>query len=388
MDEKITNMCQFIREQEQVAKKYLRQLVNTDSYSYDPSSVNAVGEIIQELLRHYDIPFTVRENESYGNHIIATVKGRQPGKILLMGHQDTVFQTGTAAGRPFSEDGTFAYGPGVSDMKGSLVSMIVTAAAVSMFASTDICDLELLFTPDEEIGSPVSEAVIQERAADAAGVFNMEPARPDGSVVTSRKGSAHLIINVTGKAAHSGSAIEQGISAIDELAHKIIAIKQLMDLEKGVTVNIGTIEGGIANNTVAPTAHCTIHTGFWRVCEFEQLKSAIQAIADHSYIEGTVSVLTVGSGILPMEESEQSRKLFDIVKLAGEQVAVPVKGTATKGAADAGFAAALGVPTICGMGPVGGNWHSESEYLILDSLVPRMQLTAVSLLLYCRSMTR
>ncbi|MBY0221615.1 M20 family metallopeptidase [Sporosarcina aquimarina] len=381
----LQEITQFLKEREAEAKEYLQRLVNTDSNSFDKAGVNQVGLIIQEILDNYQIPFIVKRNKEFGNHIIATVKGQQPGKIVLMGHQDTVFPKGTANERPYSEDQQFAYGPGVSDMKGSLVSMIMAASAVKTFAMDEMCDIELLFTPEEEIGSPISCTVIEQQTKNALGVFNMEPARPDGSIVTARKGSAHMQVRIEGKAAHSGLAIEEGISAIDELAHKIINIKELMNLEEGITVNVGTVQGGVANNTVAPQAKGTIHTGFWRMKDFEQLKKDVQSIVDNSYVEGTKAVLTLGAGILPMEKNKESQKMYEVVKEAADLVAIPITETATKGAADAGFSSTIGVPTICGMGPVGGKWHSEEEYLVLGSFVPRMQLLAVSMVLYSRS---
>ncbi|MEK4426880.1 M20 family metallopeptidase [Solibacillus sp. FSL K6-1523] len=378
-------IARFIEEREVEAKEYLKRMVNTDCYSYDKEGVNQIGMILQEFLKKYDIPFVTRENKDFGNHIIATIKGGKPGKIVLMGHQDTVFPKDTVSERPYFEDGKFAYGPGVSDMKGSLVSMIIAAAAVKEYAGAHMCDIELVFTPDEEIGSPISKSVIQERTRDALGVFNMEAARPDGSVVTARKGSAHMRFDIEGKASHSGVAIEDGISAIDELAHKVLKIKSLMDNEKGVTVNIGTVTGGTANNTVAPNATGTVHVGFWRLKDYEELTGKVQEIVDESYVEGTHATLTLGAGILPMERTENVQKIYDVVKDAANFLNLPITETETKGAADAGFAASLGVPTICGMGPVGGKWHSKDEYLVLDTLIPRMQLLAISMVLYSKS---
>jgi glutamate carboxypeptidase len=269
-------------------------------------------------------------------------------------------------------------------MKASLVSMLVVTSVIKRLALDEMYDIELLFTPDEEIGSPISHAIIQERTKDAVGVFNMEPARPSGAIVTARKGSAHMRFDIDGKASHSGLAIEEGISAIDELAYKIIKIKELMDLDKGLTVNIGTVQGGTTNNTVAPNAMGTIHSGYRRIKDYENLKEQIQNIVNQSFVEGTKSRVEIGAMILPMEKTVKGKQMYEIVKESANLLGIPITETETKGAADAGFAASLGVPTICGMGPVGGKWHSTEEYLELDSFIPRMQLLAVSIILYSR----
>lgn len=377
----VSEINAFLEDNKDQALELLKELVNIDSFSYDKEGVNKVGAVIQKKLREFEIPFIVRHNEDFGDHIIATIKGEKDGKILLMGHQDTPHPPGTVQERPYTEDDGKAYGPGVSDMKAGLVYMIYAAKALSKFALKDICDIELLFTPEEEIGSPVSKAVIEERAKDAFAVFCLESARPDGSCVIKRKGSAHMRFEIEGKAAHAGAFIKDGISAIDELAHKIIHFKELMDEEKGVTVNVGKISGGISNNMVAPHASGTIHSSFWRLKDFEELYKELEKIINTSYIAGTKSSITDAVKIVPMECTEGVSKLYDIVKEAGDLIDVPIDASSTMGAADSGTTATMGIPTICAMGPVGGKWHAEGEYMVLDTFLPRMQLLASSMLL-------
>ncbi|MFJ7936702.1 M20 family metallopeptidase [Sporosarcina sp. NPDC096371] len=377
----LNDINDYLESKQDDALAFLEEIVNIDSFTYDKEGVNRVGEVIRRQLDAANIPYEVRKNEDFGDHIIATVKGKKEGKILLMGHQDTPHPQGTTKNRPFQIEGNLLRGPGVSDMKSGLVSMIHAAVAVREFAQDELCDIEILFTPEEEIGSPISRAVIEERAKDALAVFNLEAARPDGSVVTARKGSAHLKIEIEGKAAHSGAFIEDGISANDELALKMNKIKQLMDLEAGVTINFGKIEGGISNNVVSPHATATIHIGFWRREDFEGLYSQIQWIVDTSFVPGTKSTLSGGIGILPMEKHEGVTKLYETVQYAAKGLALPITEQRTKGAADAGFTASLGIPTICGMGAVGGKWHAVDEYMELDTFLPRMKLLANSIVI-------
>lgn len=372
----------FLTQRHDSAIQFLKELVNTDSASQVKQSVDEVGKLIGKRLSEEHIPYDIRHSVDYGDTIIAKVSGNRPGKILLMGHMDTAFPLGTAKERPFSHEDNLLRGPGVSDMKSGLVTMIEAVIALKALANDEICDIELLFTPDEEIGSPHSRAVIQELATDALAVFNLEPGRPDGSIVTARKGSAHLTIHVEGKAAHSGAFIEKGISANDELALKMVEIKKLMDIEKGITVNFGKIEGGIGNNVVSPSATATIHLAFWTVEQYDQTVKQIQKIVDQSFVSGSKSTLSGNIGMLPMEKHAGVQLLLEAVQQAGEKIGYKVTEQRTKGAADAGFTASLGIPTICGMGPVGGNWHGIDEYMEVDTFGPRTLLLAMSILQY------
>ncbi|RST77389.1 M20 family peptidase [Siminovitchia acidinfaciens] len=370
----------FIEQNENEIFNLLKKIVNTDSYSRDREGVNRVAALLKQGLDEFSIPYVTREQEQFGDHIIATLKGTRPGKILLMGHMDTVHTPGTVKDRPYTENGNIAFGPGLSDMKAGLVSILYAAGAVKN-ASLDLPDIEILYTPDEEIGSPTSRAIIEERAKDAMAVFNLESGRADGSVVTARKGSAHLSFEIEGKASHSGLFIEEGISANDELACKMVELRKLMDMERGITINVGTISGGVNTNVVSPHASATLHVGFWRIEDYKETEEKIKKIIDTSYIKGTKATLSGSISFQPMEKHEGVAAMYDLVKKAGESLGIEVTEEATKGAADAGFPAALGIPTICGMGPVGGKWHSKDEYMEIDSYIPRIQLLANSIVL-------
>lgn len=380
----ITELTEYLADNEKEALDFLKSIVNTDSFSYDKEGVNNVATQVMELLESKGISYVTRENEEFGNHIIATIEGPKDGKILLMGHMDTVHPDGTTKDRPFAVEGNILRGPGVSDMKAGLVTMIYAATALKKFAHEDLCDIEILFTPEEEIGSPISRSVIEERAKDALAVFNLEAGRPDGSVVTARKGSAHMKIEIEGKASHSGAFIENGISANDELALKMVKIKELMNNDKDVTVNLGIVKGGVSNNMVSPHATATIHSGFWKTEDFDELYKKIEEIVNTSYIKGTKSTLSGGVSILPMEYNEGTAHLYKIVQECAKDMSIPITEQHTKGAADAGFASSMGVPTICAMGPVGGNWHAIDEYMELDTFLPRMELLMRSILSFSK----
>jgi len=371
----------YLTNKEAEALKFLEELVKIDSYSYDKNGVSNVSNHIKNKLEAEGIECILKENTDYGPHLTARVKGDKRGKILMVGHQDTAHKTDTLEHFNFLKDGEILRGPGVSDMKAGLVYMVYLLMAFNDTQPDDRYDLEILFTPDEEIGSPISKDIIAETSRDALAVFVLEPARPDGSIVISRKGSAHLKINIKGKAAHSGAFIEDGISANDELAQKMIAIKKLSDTQKDLTLNFGLIEGGVSNNIVSPHASATIHLAFWNIQDYEDVYKEIEAIVNHAYIKGTESELSGNLGMLPMENNEQNMELYEqIVLKAAADLNQKIIGLPTKGASEAGFTSAEGVPTICGMGPVGGNWHTLEEYLDLNSFLPRLKLFGTSIL--------
>jgi len=361
------------------AFEMLKSIVNIDSYTHDKESVKNVQDQICNYLNELNISFERIENESYGDHIIATIKGTKEGKVLMMGHCDTVFPSGTVSERPYSEDAEYAYGPGVSDMKSGVVSMIFVASAIQE-ANIDFFDIELLITPDEEYGSPVSKPIIEERAKDATAVFNLEAGRPDGRVVTSRRGSAHFQFIIEGKASHSGVDYDGGVSAIEELAYKVIELKKLNNTEKGVNVNVGLVKAGKNTNMVAPFAEGSIHVSYMTNKIFKELKDEMHTIFNTSYISGTKGYLTGGKGILPMERIDGVSNLYNIVKDEAEKLNIDLDEKDERGAADAGFVASIGVPVICAMGPVGGNWHRDTEYMVKKSFMPRMKLLAKSVL--------
>lgn len=359
----------------------LEEIVNIESYTKDIAGVNRVNQCLKNWLTDLGFATRIIENENYGNHLIANIKGTgDKGKILLMGHMDTAHPTGTLSSFPIRKDGNTWYGPGLSDMKSGDISMILAAKALYETNEDAISEIEILLTPDEEEGSPISRQIIPEYARSAKAVFNLEAGRPDGTIVNKRKGSAHLSIEITGKAAHSGAFYEDGISANDELAKKMIKIKELENKDKDLTINFGLIEGGRSNNIVSPNACATLHLAFWEKEDFDEVYKNIQKIVDASYVEGTTSILKGSLGILPMSETDNVKKLLDIYLSTAESLGVEIHYKPTKGASDAGFAVHEGVPVICGVGPVGGKWHTPEEYMKIDTFFERTNILAHAIL--------
>lgn len=371
---------QFITEQLPSTVELIEKLVNIDSFSHDPTGTTRVQDVLSRELARLGFSIEKREIVGGGFHVLARLSGKLEKTVLLLGHVDTPHPPGTAAQRPFSVRDGKATGPGASDMKAGLATAVLALEAVLTSGWKRRPTLEILLTPDEEIGSPNSRSIIEERARQAAVVLNLEPGRPDGSVVVARRGSAHLEIAVKGRAAHSGARFEDGRSAIVELSHKVLALHELNDAYPGATVNIGVIEGGTNTNVIAARARAKVHVGFWEIEEAKSIINVMRTILSHNYVEDTQSTLIGGISFVPMVETDGVRNVYRIFERAARDIGEFLPSTHAHGAADAGFPASLGIPTLCGIGPTGGNWHAEDEFLDVESIPSRARVLARSLI--------
>ncbi len=373
----------WLATQRQPMTALLRALVDIDSGSYDKPGIDAVGAVIERFLTNHGIPVQRLPQSKHGDCLRAAVPhdnvGNAGGNILLLGHCDTVFPQGEAARRPFTIEGATAFGPGVADMKAGLVMNCFVLAAFARFGGSP-APLVGLFTGDEEIGSPEGRPVIENEARHARAVFNAEPGRPSGNVVTGRKGGVFMAIRITGRAAHSGSNFAQGVSAIEELARKITAIHALTDLDRGITLNVGLVSGGQSVNTVAPLAECQVDMRYVEPADHDDVMARITAIVERSHLPGTRAELVVQGAFNPLTQSPAAKRLFDVYVAAAAESGLHIDGEFAGGCADSGFTAAVGAPTICATGPVGGKAHTADEYLDLGTLVPRAQACARAIL--------
>jgi glutamate carboxypeptidase len=378
-----TDVISWLGSQQHAMQELLQRLVDIDSSSYDKPGIDAVGNIIRLFLGEHGLELKTLPQQKHGDCIRASVpwKGPYGGSnkhILLMGHRDTVFPAGEAACRPFTVRDGVAFGPGVADMKAGLVMNAFVLAAFARFGGSS-SPLVGLFTGDEEIGSPEGRAVIEAEAKGARVVFNSEPGRVSGNVVTGRKGGVFMRITIAGKAAHSGGNFQDGISAIEELARKVTALHAITDTERGTTVNVGLVSGGQSVNTVAPWAQSEIDLRYVNPDDRETAMAAINTIVGRSYVAGTSAILEIRGEFLPVIQDAASARLFDAYADAAAEIGFTVGGEFTGGCADSGFAAQF-APTLCGVGPVGGKAHSPDEFLRLETLVPRAQACARAIL--------
>jgi glutamate carboxypeptidase len=359
----------------------LQRIVDIDSGSYQKAGVDAVIAQLRGLLEQHGVRCDIHANEAAGNCLRASVAGS--GKpVILMGHCDTVFGPGTVAQRPFRIEGDTAYGPGVADMKAGLV---INSFVLCAFARAGLeLPMVALYTADEEIASPASRPFIEANAAGVWAVFNSEPGRPTGNVVTGRKGAMFIDCEVQGVAAHSGVNHAEGASAIEALCRKVVRMHRLTDYDEGTTVNVGLIQGGSSVNTVAPQAGASIDVRFKTLDAMEAVKAKLAAIMGDVEVPGTCAHITQQRYFLPLVQSEASKGLFESYVDSAQAVGFDVGGEYTGGSADSGFTAAAGIPTLCGTGPVGGKVHTADEWLKVSSIVPRAQAMALTALrLFC-----
>jgi glutamate carboxypeptidase len=357
----------------------LEHLVNIDCGSYTKAGVDAVGRWTAEFLARLGARVERRPHDTLGETVVATFDGAAGAgpRLLLIGHLDTVFDAGTVAERPFRIEGGKAFGPGVTDMKSGLLAGLYAIQAVrDALGGLPFERLVFVANPDEEIGSPSSSPHIRALAANADACLVLECARANGDIVSARKGILDLRLTVRGRAAHAGVEPEKGRNAIVEAARLVGELQALNGRWEGVTVNPGVISGGTRPNVVPE--RCTLEVDIRAVArdDLEATEAAIRELAAATIVPDTrVEVEEMGRH-WPMEKLERSGRLVEHVQAVAKRLGFEVRDTLTGGASDANTTAGLGVPTIDGLGPIGGNDHSPAEYLDVDSIVPRTTLLA------------
>jgi glutamate carboxypeptidase len=351
----------------------LAQLVNIDCGSYTRDGVNRVADACETWLRELGASVDRHGHERYGDVVVGRLPGSGP-RLLLIGHMDTVFGEGTAAARPFRMDGERALGPGVTDMKAGLLAGFHALGALQASGASPA--VTYLCNPDEEIGSPFSTALIREQVPEHDLAFVLECARGNGDIVSARKGTRDLEIRIRGRAAHAGVEPEKGRSAILEAAHEVLALHALNDRWPSVTVNAGVIEGGTRPNVVA--AECLIKVDVRAATrpEIEAAEQAVRSIAARTTLAGTSAEITLVSGHQPMEKTAEAARLVALAQSIAGELGFGLHDAATGGASDANTTAGMGLPTLDGLGPIGGDDHSADEWLDLASIVPRVSLLA------------
>ncbi|RZJ49652.1 MAG: M20 family peptidase, partial [Acidovorax sp.] len=364
--------------QSQAMQDLLQKVVNIDSGSRDEPGVTAVAIALRERLEAAGVAVRFEPVPGYGVMLHAHVPGAADGPpIVLMGHMDTVFPVGTVARRPFRVEDGRAYGPGVADMKSGLVMNVFVAEAFARCGGLK-GPLQLFFSCDEEIGSPVTRERIMAQARGVKAVLNAEPGRVSGNLVTSRKGSMVVEFEVEGVAAHAGINHAAGASAIEALARKILALHALTDPATGTTVNVGVVHGGIVPNMVAPHAKAEVDLRFTSDTDPEALLQKVRAIVEEESVPRTQGRITESRRTLPMKPTPDA--LLALYQRGALSLGFEVQGEFTGGAADSGLTASVGAPTLCGTGPVGGHPHTEREYCELSTFVPRAQAVALAVL--------
>ena len=366
----------------------LERLVNIDCGSYTPEGVNEIGRWVTGFLTDLGADVDLRPDPEgrFGNTVVATFDGRAGGpRVVLIGHMDTVFDAGTVAERPFRVDNGIAHGPGVTDMKSGLLGGLYAVKAVlGELGGLPFERLTFVANPDEEVGSPSSTPHIRAAAADADACLVLECARANGDIVSARKGILDARIVVHGRAAHAGVEPEKGRNAILEAARIVRQLHELNGRWPDVTVNVGKISGGTRPNVVPDRCEIEVDVRATTGDGLDAVEAALREIAAATEVPDTTAELEVMAGWRPMEKLARSGRLVEHAQSVARRLGFEIKDTSTGGASDANSTSGMGVPSLDGLGPIGGSDHSPAEYLELDSVVPRTALLAGLLLAIAR----
>jgi glutamate carboxypeptidase len=354
----------------------LQTLTAIDCGTHQKAGLDVVARFIAERLHALDAAVQIIENHAAGNDVIGRINGKGGSRILLLCHTDTVYPPGTAASRPYRVEGNRAFAPGIADMKAGLLSALYALAALRTIGYDDFARITVICNSDEEAAPRHSVALIQEEARQADVALCLEAARANGSIVSARKGVAVYSVTAHGRESHAGVAPEAGRNAIVALADRVLAIWGLNGLRPGLTVNPGVFKGGTTVNTVPGEALCRFDVRVVRQDDLIVFESALVESLGSSLIPDITFEVETQLGMPPMEKTEASARLVRLAQQAAGELGFHVVDTATGGGSDGSYAAAVGTPTLDGLGPIGGSAHSEWEYIELDSIVPRTAMLA------------
>lgn len=371
----MNNIPEFLTASRDAILSDLAALVNVDCGTRNKAGVDRVGEWIGARCSAWDWEIERLPLAEQGDCWLARLRGDGSGRVLLMGHLDTVYPDGTAAARPMRFEGSKIIGPGVCDMKGGLLIGMYALRTLQNANFHDFAEVAFFFNSDEEIGSPGSRPLYEPIAREMDAALVLESARANGDIVSARKGSAEFIVRVIGKAAHAGVEPEKGANAVVELAHQIIALHGLNGLMPGVTVNPGVIGGGTVSNVVPDEAWIRVDTRAVDPAGAEAVTRAINSLSVQK-IPGTRLEISGELSNPPMDRTPAVGFLAELARASAHDLGFEINDVATGGASDANVLASFGVPVLDGLGPIGGLDHSPDEYIETDSLVSRAAMLA------------
>jgi len=362
----------------------LGRLVSVESPSDDRPSLDRFASLAESLFQDFGPVDRIEPpDEKRGRHLRVSVAGADDtaAHAVALCHYDTVWSLGTLDRIPFSIDADgIARGPGCFDMKGGIVVLYFALQALRTRGLHPRRPLRILFTSDEEVGSPTSRPVIESNAQGAALAYVLESPLPGGTLKTARKGTGDYLVRITGRAAHAGVEPQKGISATSELAHQVLALHALNDFDVGTTINVGVVRGGTRPNVVAAEAEAHVDVRVQTLAEAERIDRAIRGL--QARLAGAVLDIDGGLNRPPMERSPAIVGLFEQARQIGAAMGVELREGSTGGGSDGNFTAAMGVPTLDGLGPEGEGAHAAHEHVVTESF-PRRAALVAGLLVSC-----
>jgi glutamate carboxypeptidase len=369
----------YFRKQQNQIIDTIQQLVEIESPSDVKAAVDRLVTVLASRFGELGGKVRVHRAEKFGNHLEIRFKPARSSNskpVLLLGHTDTVYPIGTISKMPFRAAKGRVFGPGVLDMKGGIALTLHVVEALLAWTNRKLPrPVTVFLVSDEEIGSQSSRAITEKLAWESAAVLVLEPAAGlNGAVKTSRKGVGEYELRVSGKAAHSGLDFEKGQSAVLELAHQALEISKLVDLQRGITLNVGKVKGGTRVNVVPAEASASIDVRIGKkedAAEVERGLRALKPVNPNCKIS-----LNGGINRPPMERTVGVAALFTKAAAIARDLGWDLEEAAVGGGSDGNFTAALGIPTLDGLGVVGEGAHAEHESSLISELPRRAALLA------------
>ncbi len=360
----------------------LEELVRQNSHTANKAGGDAVGQRLASEARAIGLKVNSQPSQRFADHLVFSTADVGPGFVALVGHLDTVFPIGTFD--CFERDGDLLRGPGVLDMKGGIVVMLE--------ALRSLCSVEglrpnvkVILVGDEEVGSPEGRGFIELHARGASAALVFEAGRAEDKIITRRKGTGSLRVSAQGRAAHAANGHKDGVNAISAMAHFVIAAQAITNYEQGTTVNVGTIKGGEAKNTVPDSCEAEVDFRFTTTVEADNAEQALIRAAREAerLVPGSKVVVSGGKGRLPLERTEASASLFEKYGLEAKRAGLGCEESGLiSGGSDASTTSGIGIASIDGLGPRGSGFHTKDENIVVSSLIPKTLALATFLSRY------
>ena len=369
----IINLRDFCRANRDWLLETTESLVTLESPTTEKAPVDRCGAALAARLEAIGGRVTRLPRSECGDHLLAEF-GCGASQILLLGHFDTVWPVGQLDRMPLTRSGGRLHGPGVFDMKAGIAMAMLATRALLEAGPALAHRIVMLWTTDEETGSASSRAVIEDEARRSRAVLVLEPSLPGGAVKTARKGCGIYRVKVRGVAAHAGIEPQKGASAVHELAHQILRVNALQDLARGISVNVAQVSGGVRLNVIPDEAHATVDVRVPTAAAAAEIDAAFRAL--RAVDERTTVEASGGIDRPPLERTGLVERLYNVARDVARELGQDLAEGSTGGGSDGNFTAALGIPTLDGLGAIGDGAHALHEYVDIETLPDRAALLA------------
>jgi glutamate carboxypeptidase len=375
MSVQVNQLVNVIEQMESDIIDFLKEIVEIESPTTDREAVNQVGELVQRKVRALGASIEIEPSgkEDRGDHIVARFPGADPNlePILVIAHMDTVWKKGTLQDMPFRVEENKIYGPGIFDMKGAIVFVLTAIEVIQKLGRKTKRPITCLFNSDEEINSFTSRDVIDREARKSDSVLILEGGVGE-AVLTARKGIMYFKVTAKGRSSHAGMDHEKGINAIEELAYQILRIQSKTDYTVGTTVSCGVVQGGTRTNVIPAEAVLEIDARVPTIEEQNRLKEEMESL--EPVLEGAELEIYTLIKRPPLDRKEGVIRLYEKAKELAGELGYKLPETSTGAISDGNLTAAIGVPTLDGLGPIGDGAHAVHEHIVRDQIVKRIAL--------------